>query len=178
MLASERDQLRAEIKAMAEKFDHQRSGLMPVLQHIQRTYRYVSAEAMQEVAEAFRIHPVEVEGVVSFYSFLSTKKKGKFIVRLCQTISCDMAGKADIARQLENDLGIKFGETTKDGMFTLEYANCLGWCDQGPAMLVNEEVHTKVKPEDVAEIIENYVKRFGANVSHDEHAHDHKEEKH
>lgn len=162
MLASERDQLCKEIQEIGGKFGFDRSGLLPVLQHIQWKYRSVSPAAMQEVAEYFSIHPVEVHGVVSFYSFFSTAKKGKFILRLCQTISCDMASKSAVARQLENELEIKFGETTKDGMFTLEYTNCLGMCDQGPALLVNDEIYTKVTPEGVREIIDSYVKKFGA----------------
>ncbi len=166
MLASEKDQLQHAIQTIAKEHQNRRSGLLPVLQHIQKEFRYISPEAMQEVADAFNIHPVEVHGVVSFYSFLTCEKKGKFIIRLCQTISCDMAGKRTLARQLETELGIKFGQTTKDGMFTLEYTNCLGMCDQGPAMLVNDEVYTKVTPESVSEIIESYVKKFGAHVTH------------
>ena len=148
-----------------KQFSWQRNGLLPALQHIQTNYHHISPHAMQEVASAFGIHPVEVQGVVSFYSFLSTQKKGKFIIRLCQTISCNMAGKKDIARQLENELGIKFGKTTKDGMFTLEYTNCIGMCDQGPAMLVNTEVYTKVTPESVSEILHSYLKKFGAHMT-------------
>lgn len=170
MLAYERDQLKQEIFEMAEKYNHHRSGLIPVLQHVQRVSHHISPVSMQEIATAFNIHPVEVMGVVSFYSFLSTEKKGKFIIRLCNTITCDMMGKEAIARQLENELGIEFGETTSDGMFTLEFTNCLGMCDQGPAMLVNEEIHTKVTPEKVAEIIESYKNRFGAYVLQGEHA--------
>ncbi|KAF1083419.1 MAG: HoxF-like protein [Candidatus Rifleibacterium amylolyticum] len=170
MLASERDQLKAEINKMAKKYDHHRSGLIPVLQLVQNVSRHISPEAMQDIAEAFKIHPVEVQGVVSFYSFLSTEKKGKFVIRLCRTISCDMAGKEAVANQLENELGIEFGETTTDGMFTLEFTNCLGMCDQGPAMLVNDDIHTKVTPEKVADIIESYRSRFGAHVIQGEHA--------
>ncbi len=169
MLASERDQLKAEINKMAKKYDHHRSGLIPVLQHVQNISRHISPEAMQDIAEAFKIHPVEVQGVVSFYSFLSTEKKGKFVVRLCRTITCDMAGKEAVANQLENELGIEFGETTSDGMFTLEFTNCLGMCDMGPAMLVNEDIHTKVTPEKVADIIDSYRNRFGAHVTQGEH---------
>lgn len=170
MLASERDHLKSEINRMAKKFDYHRSGLIPVLQHVQNISRHISPEAMQDIAGAFKIHPVEVQGVVSFYSFLSTEKKGKFVVRLCRTISCDMAGKEAVANQLENELGIEFGETTSDGMFTLEFTNCLGMCDQGPAMLVNDDIHTHVTPEKVADIIESYRSRFGAHVIQGEHA--------
>ena len=94
---------------------------------------------MQVIADLLDIHPVEVHSVVSFYSFLDERPQGQFVIRLCRTITCDMAGKDHVARQLENDLGIEFGETTPDGKFSLEWANCLGMCDQGPAMLVNEQ---------------------------------------
>ncbi|MEW6712308.1 MAG: NAD(P)H-dependent oxidoreductase subunit E [Candidatus Riflebacteria bacterium] len=169
MLASEREQLKSEIIKMAEKHNFHRSGLIPVLQHVQNVARHISPESMQDIATAFKIHPVEVQGVVSFYSFLSTEKKGKFIIRLCQTVTCDMAGKESVARQLENELGIEFGETTQDGMFTLEFTNCLGMCDQGPAMLVNDEIHTKVTPEKVIDIIEGCKSRFGAHVTQGDH---------
>jgi [NiFe] hydrogenase diaphorase moiety large subunit len=168
MLASERDQLQIEIHRFAERFEGTRVGLMPILHHIQNKYRHISPYAMQEVAEAFGIHPVEVQGVVSFYSFFSTEKKGKFIIRLCRTISCDMAGKEGLARQLENELGIRFGQTTKDGLFTLEYTNCLGMCDMGPALLVNDEVFTRVTPEHVPEIIEHCTRKFAAHVTSEE----------
>ena len=99
--------------------------------------------------------------MVSFYSFLNDKPKGKYVIRLCQTISCDMQGKDRVARQLENDLGITFGETTPDGKFSLEFANCLGMCDQGPAMLINDQVYTHVTPEKVHDILENIRRTFG-----------------
>ena len=93
---------------------------------------------MQVLADLLDLHPVEVYGVVSFYTFLNSEKKGRYVVRLCQTISCDMAGKDAVAAALREALGIEFGETTEDGVFSLEWANCLGMCDQGPAMLVND----------------------------------------
>jgi [NiFe] hydrogenase diaphorase moiety large subunit len=91
-------------------------------------------------------------------------------VRLCQTISCDLAGKARVARQLENELGIAFGETTPDGRFSLEWASCLGMCDQGPALLVNDRVYTRVTPDQVHQIIEDCRKVFGAHAAQPVHA--------
>ena len=116
---------------------------------------------MQVIADVLDIHPVEVYSVVSFYSFLDDKPKGRFVIRLCQTISCDMFGKSRVAKQLENELGIKFGETTPDGKFTLEYTNCLGMCDRGPAMLVNNQVFTQVSPEKAHEIVEKCRQTYG-----------------
>lgn len=161
MLISEREQLRANIKRQVQEFGNNRSALIPVLQDVQHKYGHVSEYVMQVVADILNIHPVEVYSVASFYSFIGHKQKGRFILRLCRTISCDMQGKDRVARQLENDLGIRFGETTPDGNFTLEWANCLGMCDQGPALLVNERIYTTVTPESVHDILEECRTLFG-----------------
>jgi [NiFe] hydrogenase diaphorase moiety large subunit len=161
MLATERESLRHEIAELADKFEHKRDGMMPMLETIQEKYRCVSDFAMQEVARQLGVFPTEVYGVVSFYSFLSTEPKGKFVIRLCRTLSCDFAGKREVAQQLENELGIKFGETTKDRLYSLEYCNCLGMCDNGPALLVNNDVYTRVHPELVSDILDKYRRMFG-----------------
>ncbi len=161
MLETERLSLSKEIEDLAAHYKFQRDGLLPILQAIKSCHNHISDFAMQEVARMLNIHPVEVYGVVSFYSFLSTKPQGNFVIRLCRTISCDLAGKDKVARQLENELGIKFGETTKDGRFSLHWASCLGLCDQGPAMLVNDYVFTKVTSEKVYDILECCRRSFG-----------------
>ena len=161
MLVTEQEKLKKDIETWVSENEGARSGLIPVLQRIQKKYHHISEYAMQVVADLLGIHPVEVYGVVSFYSFLTHEFKGKFVIRLCQTVSCDMLGKDRVARQLESDLGIAFGETTPDGNFTLEWANCLGMCDQGPALLVNDQIFTRVTPEKVHDILEGCRKAFG-----------------
>ncbi|OQY26413.1 MAG: NADH-quinone oxidoreductase subunit E [Candidatus Cloacimonetes bacterium 4572_55] len=151
----ERDKVNQEIRDLKAKYGDDRSALLPILQDMQGKYGYLADIVMQETAHAFDIHPVEVEGVASFYSFLHTKKKfGKYVIRLCQTISCGMVGKSRVARQFENELGIKFGETTKDGMFSLEYTNCLGLCDLGPAVMINDQLYAQITPDRVPILIE------------------------
>lgn len=154
MLVSNRNKLDQELEVLIDKCGRERTALMPILQAVQRKYGFIRDFAMQKIADALNIHPVEVYGVVTFYSFLSEKPLGRFVIRLCQTISCDMAGKDSVAAQLENELGIKFGQTTGDGTFTLEWVNCIGLCDQGPALLVNDTVWTKVTPRNVLEILD------------------------
>ncbi|MEN7973430.1 MAG: NAD(P)H-dependent oxidoreductase subunit E [Verrucomicrobiota bacterium] len=161
MLISEREQLRENIEEWVEQYGANRSSLIPVMEEVQREYGHISEYVMQVVADILDIHPVEVDSVVSFYSFLGHKSKGRFIVRLCRTISCEMQDKARVAQQLENDLGICFGETTANGHFTLEWANCLGMCDQGPALLVNDRIYTHVTPESVHDILEECRSTFG-----------------
>ncbi len=153
MLVLEKNAMTEEIEQLVEKYVKSRSSLLPILQDIQRKHKYIPDFAQQEIARLLDIHPVEVYSVISFYSFLNTHPKGRNIIRLCQTITCDMAGKTGVAKALERELGIKFGETTKDNKFTLEYVNCLGMCDQGPAILINERVYPKVTPEKAVQII-------------------------
>jgi NADH:ubiquinone oxidoreductase subunit E len=162
MLVTEQDRLREEIGAWIEEFGNNRGALLPTLQELHKRYGKVSDFAMQAAADRLGIHPVEVYSVVSFYSFLNHETRGQFVIRLCGTLSCEMQGKEAVAQQLRNELGIDFGETTADSRFTLEWASCLGMCDQGPAMLVNERVYTKVTPEKVRDILKNCKRAFSS----------------
>ena len=153
MLATTPDQLRSEVAELIEKLGPGRSSLIPILQEVKRRYRGVDPEAMQVVAESLDIHPVEVYSVASFYAFLHGAPEGRFVIRLCQTLSCDFAGKQAVAEALQKELGIGFDESTDDGLFTLEWASCMGMCDQGPALLVNDRVYTRVTPEQVPSIL-------------------------
>ncbi|MBN1912406.1 MAG: NAD(P)H-dependent oxidoreductase subunit E [Pirellulales bacterium] len=164
MLRTKGERLRDELVAMADKYGRDRSSLLNILQEVQHRYYSISEYAMQVIADLLDIHPVEIHSVVSFYSFLNARPRGEFVIRLCRTISCDMAGKDQVARQLENDLGITFGETTPDGKFSLEWANCLGMCDQGPALLVNQRVYTHVTPEKIHGILQECRQRFGVHA--------------
>jgi [NiFe] hydrogenase diaphorase moiety large subunit len=167
MLLTRRQRLQAELETLSERYGRDRSALLPVLQEIKLKYKDIFPYSMQLIADHLGIHPVEVYGVTSFYSFLG-KPEGKFVIRLCSTISCDMAGKERLARQLCNDLGIGFGETTPDGLFSLRWASCLGMCDQGPALLVNEQVHTRLTPEKLHEILGDCRRSFGAHATQKE----------
>jgi NADH:ubiquinone oxidoreductase subunit E len=153
MLATTPDQLRSEVAELIEKLGPGRSSLIPILQEVKRRHRGVDPEAMQVVAEALDIHPVEVHSVASFYAFLHGAPDGRFVIRLCQTLSCEFAGKQAVAEALQKELGVGFDESTDDGLFTLEWASCIGMCDQGPAMLVNDRVYTRVTPEQVPAIV-------------------------
>ena len=151
--SAKQESLDRHIELLVKQCGKERNALLPILRGIMDKYHHISPGAMQIVAEHLKIHAIEVQDAASFYSFLSTKAKGKYIVRLCQTASCKMSNALGIASQLENELGIKFGETTADQMFTLEWTNCLGMCDQGPALLVNDKMYTRVTADQVGKII-------------------------
>jgi [NiFe] hydrogenase diaphorase moiety large subunit len=160
MLVAEKNSISQEIELHVSRYGADRTSLLPILQEIQRKHNYISEFAQQEVARLLEIHPVEVHSVITFYAFLNSEPRGRNIVRLCQTITCDLFGKRKVADAIEAELGIRFGETTSDNKFTLEYANCLGMCDQGPAMLVNEKVYSNLTPESAAKILKNFKKKL------------------
>lgn len=153
MFVEEKNILFEDIQSLVKKYGNGRESLLPILQAIQQKFGYISNFAMQEIANQLNIHSAEVFGVVTFYSFLSTEPKGKYIIRLCKTISCDLAGREIIAATIERELGLRFGETSRDRRYSLEYCNCIGMCDQGPAMLINEKVYTRLSPAKVIEIL-------------------------
>ena len=164
MLTMQHDRMTDEIDKLIDRHGSGRGALIPILQEVQKRHHVISDFAMQTIADRLGIHPVEVYSVVSFYSFLGDQPQGRFVIRLCRTITCDMAGKSHIARQLENDLGIRFGQTTPDGKFSLCWANCLGMCDQGPAMLVNDQVFTQVTLDKVHGILEQCRRAFAGTT--------------
>ena len=153
MLVAEKNALSEDIESYVTKYGNDRSALLMILHEIQKKHRHISEFAQQEVARLLSIHPVEVYSVISFFAFLNSNPKGRNLVRVCRTISCDMQGKTAVLKAIERELGIKVGETTKDNKFTLEYANCLGLCDMGPAMAINDQVYLKLTPEKAVELI-------------------------
>jgi [NiFe] hydrogenase diaphorase moiety large subunit len=153
MLTLDRQRMREEIESTAERLGRQRSSLIPVLKTLQRRFGYISEEAIEEVAEVLGLRQSEVYSVATFYHFLSDEPLGQYVIRLCKSLSCELNEGRRVARQLENELGIEFGETTEDGLFTLEYTSCMGMCDQGPAMMVNENIYTELTPAKVSLIV-------------------------
>lgn len=153
MLVIEKNAFSEEIESYINKYGNDRSSLLMILHEIQKTHRHISEFAQQEVARLLNIHPVEVYSVISFFAFLNSNPKGRNLVRVCQTISCDMHGKSAVINAIERELGIKIGETTKDNKYTIEYANCLGLCDLGPAMAINDQVYTSLTPEKAVELL-------------------------
>ena len=156
MLVIDRDELREDVIEIAALTEYNRASLIPVLRKVKEKYRTIDSEAMQLIADVLGIHPVEVYAVATFYAFLKPELEGRLVFRLCRTLSCDLKGKDEVAARLQSELGVGFGETTEDELFTLEWANCMGLCDQGPAMLVNETVYTALTPDKVSAIVADY----------------------
>ena len=149
--------LKELVKNLADEHGRERESLMPILQGVVQQENYLSNFAMTEIARELDISAAQVYGTASFYTFLDTEPRGKYVIRICKTITCDMHGKKQIARTIEDMLKVKFGETTPDKQFTLLETNCLGWCHEAPAMLINDTPFTKLTPEKVHEILADYI---------------------
>ncbi|NOY23126.1 MAG: NAD(P)H-dependent oxidoreductase subunit E [Acidobacteria bacterium] len=145
-----------ELQEILLNHEKDRTQLLPILVDINKYFGHIDSNAIIEVSRYTGVPIGEIHGVITFYSFLGQKKRGRFVIRLCRTISCDIAGKDQIVRVLEKELGIHFGETTDDGVFSLEYTNCIGMCDNPPAMLINDKVYGGLTPERVVDILDSF----------------------
>ena len=140
----------------------QKSALLPVLHLAQDSFDgWLSAETMDYVAELLNITPIEVYEVATFYSMYNTKPVGKYMFEVCQTGPCMLRGSDDIIAYIENTLGIKPGETTPDGMFTLKTVECLGACGYAPMMQLGKHYREHLTKEKVDAIIDECKKSAG-----------------
>ncbi len=150
----------AVVKEACQRIGRERHNLLDILLEIQEKLRCVDQEAMQLIGEELSISSVTVEGVVSFYAFLSQEPKGKVIIRLCDDIVDRFAGIEAVAEVLCEEFGIQMGETTEDGKISLEYTPCIGMCDQAPAALVNDVVVTNLDVRSAREMAKNLKKHL------------------
>ena len=142
------------VRDICQACGNDRGRLMDIVRGVQEKFGQVSGKAMDLIAAQAGARRVEVQSVVTFYSFLSEKPKGKFVIRVSNCVPCMMSGAERVARSFEEALGISMGQTTPDGRISLEWTACMGMCDQGPAALVNEQVMTYLGPDRAKGIVE------------------------
>jgi NADH-quinone oxidoreductase subunit E len=130
--------------------------LLIKLQELQGKFGYLSEEIMTELAESRNMPLNDIYGVASFYSFLSTKPPGRNVIRVCKCLPCYFKGGDSVMESLAKKLGIKAGETTPDGKFSLQLTNCIGLCDRAPAILINDDPHVDLTPAKIPQILKSY----------------------
>ena len=130
--------------------------LLVLLEEAQSKSGYLSEDVIAELAQSVAMSVSDVYGVATFYSFLSTKPLGRNVIRICQSLPCHLNDSRIVIESLADELGIKPGETTPDGKFSFELTNCIGACDEAPAMLINNDVHGNLTPKKIAEILKSY----------------------
>jgi len=133
-----------------------KDALLGMLKEEQARSGSVTEKAITDMASALKMTVSEVYGVTTFYSFLSTRPLGRHVIRICKSVPCHLREAELMAEWLGRELGIGPGETTPDGRFTLELTNCIGACDQAPAMLVDDELHGGLTPERISDILKSY----------------------
>ncbi|MGD9116231.1 MAG: NAD(P)H-dependent oxidoreductase subunit E [Dehalococcoidia bacterium] len=133
-----------------------RDELLVLLEAAQSRSTHVSREAITELAESLGLPLGEVYGVVSFYSFLSVKPKGRHVIRICKSLPCLLKSAQVIIDGVRKELGIRPGQTTPDGRFSFELTNCIGACDKAPAMMIDSDVHGDLTPQKIAKILRGY----------------------
>jgi NADH:ubiquinone oxidoreductase subunit E/ferredoxin len=143
-------------KAKPAPENGKRERLLGMLEARQREAGYLSEEAIGDIAASLGLSIGEVYGVATFYAFLSAKPQGRHVIRICKSMPCYMKNAPLIIESVEKAIGIRPGETTPDGRFSFELTNCIGACDQAPAMLVNDEVYGDLTPGMISEILESH----------------------
>jgi NADH-quinone oxidoreductase E subunit len=139
-----------------KKYEPKKENLIYILHEIQDNHpeQYIPEDAVMEVSRYLSIPSNHIYGVMTFYTMFSTKPRGKYIIRLCESPPCFLRGSENLLRKLRELLNIKLGETTPDKKFTLELCACLGVCGNAPVMMINEDVYGDLNEEKVEAIIE------------------------
>ena len=151
-----RPDVRKGVEDICDSYAHEPSPLMMILSAIQKKYGYIPLEVQEVVSKKTGITTAEIYGVVTFYSFFSLKPKGKYVIGICLGTACYVKNSQMVLDKFHEKLGIQSGETTEDGLFTIEAIRCIGACALAPAMSINGKVYPKVTPDQVERIIDEY----------------------
>jgi len=155
-------ELLGRVDEVIKEYRDKPGALIPVLQITQGLISHLPDSALKRISLGLNKPYSEVAGVVGFYSFFSRHPRGKHVVRACLGTACYVRGGKRVLEALKEKLGIDVGETTADRMFTLEVARCFGACGLAPAIMVDNDVHQRVKPNKVQDILEQYRQRDAA----------------
>ena len=148
------DDLKIDIaKKYFPRYPTKRACLLPTLHMIQHTYNWIPIAALEEVAEFLEITPAEVMDTATFYEEYWLKPKGKYLIQVCRSLSCEICASKQLTQHVEKKLGIEVGETTADGRFTLVELECLGSCGTAPVALVNEVLHENLTPDKLDQVL-------------------------
>lgn len=150
--------LLVEVARIAAPHKDKPEMLMSVVNQVTQIVPAFSEEVASVIAREMNIPMSQVYGFVTFYAMLSVKPRGKYIIRMCKSAPCHIRGAKEVVEAIEDQLGIKTGETTEDGRFTLEYCPCLGICDISPAIMINDRTYGNLNAESARSLIKTYIR--------------------
>lgn len=144
----------ANYKDIINSCMEKKGGIIEAFHALQAEYNYIPKDALVEAARVFGVSEAQAYGVATFYSYLSVENRGKYIIRMCESAPCHVAGADAVIKAIENYLGIRVGETTADSKFTLELCECVGQCQGTPVITINSQPVFNVTPEKIPEILD------------------------
>lgn len=153
------EQFEKRLTEMLTHYPTKRSVLVPTLLYAQDEIGHLSDQAVQEIAQRLALTELEVRNVISYYSMLTTKPRGKFNVQICTNIACMLRGADELFEHCEKKLGVGHKGTTPDGRFSLEEVECIGACSWAPAAQVNYDFHENLTPEKIDRVLDEYKKK-------------------
>jgi NADH-quinone oxidoreductase subunit E len=145
-----------KVKQVLQKYQHDGSLLVDILQDIQAEIGYLPKEVLKETSKGLDVPMSRVYSVATFFKAFSLQPRGRHLINVCMGTACHVRGAVKVLEKIEQELGIKTGETTTDLKFTLETVNCVGACALGPMVIVGEDYHGEMTPEAVGSVLENY----------------------
>ena len=148
------DSARREFDRLLTRYPDREAVILPALYLAQGEFGYVSNEAIEYIAGLLEVSPARIEGVATFYTMFNRKPVGKYHVQICRNISCSLLGAEHLIEHVSKKLGVRPGETTPDGKFTLTKAECLGSCGTAPVMQVNDDYHENLTEESIDAILD------------------------
>ena len=146
----------SEVQAYARRYEDKRAACIEALMAVQRRHRWISDRQLREVAALLDMAPDELDGVATFYNLLFRRPVGRHVIMLCDSASCWVMGHDALLQALQQRLGIVRGETSADGRFTLLPIVCLGHCDHAPALMIDDDLHGDVEPQNLDALLERY----------------------
>lgn len=149
-----------KVHAICDRYEGENTPLIMILSDVQREFGYVPMEVQEIVSERTGVSVAEIYGVVTFYSFFSLTPKGKYVIGCCLGTACYVKGAQQVIDKFSEELKIKPGETTEDGMFTLDALRCIGACGIAPAVSINGKVYPKMTPGQVPDVIAEQYKDY------------------
>jgi NADH-quinone oxidoreductase subunit E/NADP-reducing hydrogenase subunit HndA len=153
---------KAKIEAICDRYAAEKTPLIMILSDVQKEYGYVPLEVQEVISSKTGISVAEIYGVVTFYSLFSLVPKGKYVIGCCLGTACYVKGAQKIIDQFSEILGIQPGQTTPDGLFSIDALRCIGACAAAPAVTINGQVYARVKIDDVSQIVATYREKGGA----------------
>lgn len=145
-----------DVEEIITRYQNERTPLLCILEEVQEKWGYLPRDVLGYVAKRLGIPSSTVYGVATFYAFLNTRPVGKYVIRVCKSTPCHVRGAVNVLEALKKELGIREGETTKDGKFTLEVTSCLGVCGVAPAMMVNDVTYGNLTEDRIREVLALY----------------------